>query len=46
MFVIAYLDDILVYSRIIKEYRLYVSKILIFLEVKDLYSKLEKYKFY
>ena len=46
IFVIAYLDDILVYSRILDEYKLHVSKVLGYLEVRDLRLKLEKYKFY
>ena len=46
IFVVAYLDDILVYSRIIEEYQLYISKVLEYLGVRDLYLKPEKYKFY
>ena len=46
VFVIAYLDDILVYSKILEEYRLHVSKVLECLGVRDLRLKLEKYKFY
>ena len=46
VFVVAYLDDILVYSKILEEYRLYISKVLECLEVRDLRLKLEKYKFY
>ena len=46
VFVVAYLDDILVYSRILEEYQLYVSKVLEYLGVRDLRLKPEKYKFY
>ena len=46
VFVIAYLDDILVYSKTLEEYRLYFSKILEYLGTRDLRLKLEKYKFY
>ena len=46
MFVIAYLDNILVYSRTLEEYQLHVSKVLECLGVRDLRLKPEKYKFY
>ena len=46
VFVIAYLDDILVYSKILEEYQLYISKVLEYLGVRDLRLKPEKYKFY
>ena len=46
VFVIAYLDDILVYSRTLEEYQLHISKVLECLGVRDLRLKPEKYKFY
>ena len=46
VFVIAYLDDILVYSKTLEEYRLYISRILEYLGIRDLRLKPEKYKFY
>ena len=46
MFVIAYLDDILVYSKTLEEHRLYVSKVLEYLGVRDLRLKPEKCEFY
>ena len=46
VFIIAYLDDILVYSNILDKYRLYISRVLDYLEARDLRLKLEKYKFY
>ena len=46
VFVVAYLDDILVYSRTLEEYQLYISKVLEYLGVRDLRLKPEKYKFY
>ena len=46
VFVVAYLDDILVYSRTLEEYQLYISKVLECLGVKDLRLKPEKCKFY
>ena len=46
VFVVAYLDDILVYSRILEEYQLYISKVLEYLGVRDLRLKPEKCKFY
>ena len=46
VFIIAYPDDILVYSRILKEYQLYISKVLEYLGVRDLRLKPKKYKFY
>ena len=46
VFVVAYLDDILVYSRTLEEYQLHVSKVLEYLGVRDLRLKPEKYKFY
>ena len=46
VFVIAYLDDILVYSKTLEEYRLHVSKILECLGIRDLRLKPEKYEFH
>ena len=46
VFVVVYLDDILVYSRILEEYQLYISKVLECLGVRDLRLKPEKCKFY
>ena len=46
IFVVAYLDDILVYSRILEEDELHVSRVLKCLGVRDLRLKPEKYKFY
>ena len=46
MFVVTYLDDILVYSKILEEYRLYISKVLEYLGVRDLRLKSEKCEFY
>ena len=46
VFVVAYLDDILVYSRTLEEYQLYISKVLECLGVRDLRLKPEKYEFY
>ena len=46
VFIIAYLDDILVYSKILEEYRLYISKVLECLGVRDLRLKPEKCEFY
>ena len=46
VFIIAYLDDILVYSNILEDYQLYISRILEYLEEKDLRLNPGKYKFY
>ena len=46
VFIIAYLDDILVYSKTLEEYRLYISKVLEYLGVRDLRLKPEKCEFY
>ena len=46
VFIIAYFNDILVYSNILEDHQLYISKILEYLEEKDLRLNLEKCKFY
>ena len=46
MFVIIYLDDILVYSNTFEGYIRYINKVLEYLEIRDLRLKLKKYKFY
>ncbi len=45
-FVIVYLNNIIIYSKILKEYISYVFKVLKYLNIKNLYFKSEKYKFY
>ncbi len=45
-FVIAYLNDIIIYSKILKKYVSYVFKILKCLNIKNLHFKLKKYEFY
>ncbi len=45
-FVIAYLNNIIIYSKILKEYISYIFKILEYLNIKNLYFKSKKYKFY
>ncbi len=45
-FVIVYLNNIIIYLKILKEYINYIFKILKSLNIKNLYFKLEKYKFY
>src|SRR5438034_8242008 len=45
-FVIAYLDNILIYSENKKDHKKYVKKILKKLQKKNLYFKLEKCKFH
>jgi len=45
-FVIAYLNDIMIYSKILKEYVSYVFKILECLNIKNLYFKLKKCEFH
>ena len=45
-FVIIYLDDIIIYSKILKEHVSYVFKILKYLNIKNLYLKLKKCEFY
>ena len=46
IYIIIYLDDILVYLRIINKYKKYVKKVLTGLLNKQLYYKLEKYEFH
>jgi len=45
-FVIVYLNNIIIYSKILKEYISYIFKILKYLNIKNLYFKSEKCKFY
>ena len=45
-FVIAYLNNILIFSKIYKEYIVYIRKVLTKLKEKALLIKLEKYEFY
>ncbi len=45
-FVIAYLDDIIIYLKILKEHISYVFKILKCLNIRNLYFKLKKCEFY
>ena len=45
-FVIAYLNDIIIYSKILKEHISYIFKILECLNKKNLHLKLKKCKFY
>ena len=46
IFYIVYLDNILVYSNIEKEYIRYINKILVKLQKIDLYLNINKYNFY
>ena len=41
-----YLDDILIFLKTLKEYKVYIIKVLEKLEEKDLLVKLIKYEFY
>ncbi len=45
-FVIAYLNNIIIYSKILKKYISYIFKVLKYLNIKNLYFKSKKYKFY
>jgi hypothetical protein len=45
-FVIAYLDDIMIYSKILKEHVSYVFKVLKCLNKRNLHLKLEKCEFH
>ncbi len=45
-FVIVYLNDIMIYSKILKEYVSYVFKVLECLNIKNLYFKLKKCEFH
>ncbi len=45
-FIIAYLNDIIIYLKILKEHINYVFKILECLNIKNLHFKLKKCKFY
>jgi hypothetical protein len=45
-FVLAYLDNILIYSKILEEYKEYIKKVFKALEEKDLQIKLDKYTFW
>src|SRR5689334_7214663 len=45
-YIVAYLDDILIFSKIYKEHIKYIKKVLKKLEEKELYIKLKKYEFH
>ncbi len=45
-FVIAYLNDIIIYSKILKKYINYIFKVLKCLNIKNLYFKLKKCEFH
>ncbi len=45
-FVIVYLNNIIIYSKILKKYISYVFKVLKYLNIKNLYLKSEKCEFY
>ncbi len=45
-FVITYLNDIIIYSKILKEHVSYIFKILKCLNIKNLHLKLKKCEFY
>jgi len=45
-FVIAYLNNIIIYLKILKEYISYIFKILKYLNIKNLHFKLKKCEFY
>jgi hypothetical protein len=46
VFFIAYIDDILIYSNSLAEYKNYIQYVLKVLKKFELYLKFEKYKFY
>jgi hypothetical protein len=45
-FVIAYLNNIIIYSNILKKYVNYIFKVLKYLNKRNLHFKLKKYKFH
>jgi len=45
-FVIAYLNNIIIYLKILKEHVSYIFKVLKYLNIKNLYLKLKKCEFY
>ena len=45
-YIIIYLNDILVYSKILKEHRQYIIKVLTYFIIVDLKLEPEKYEFY
>ncbi len=45
-FVIAYLNDIIIYSKFLKKYVNYIFKVLKYLNIKNLHFKLKKCEFY
>ncbi len=45
-FVIIYLNDIIIYSKILKKYVSYVFKVLEYLNIKNLHFKSKKCEFY
>jgi len=45
-FFIVYLNNIIIYLKTLKEYISYIFKVLKCLNIKNLYFKLKKYKFY
>ncbi len=45
-FVIAYLNDIIIYSKILKKYVNYIFKVLKYLNIKNLHFKLKKCEFH
>ena len=46
MFVVVYLNNIVVYSKTIEEYIIYIKKVLKAIKNADLYIKLSKTEFY
>ncbi len=45
-FVIAYLNDIIIYSKFLKKYVNYIFKVLKYLNIKNLHFKLKKCEFH